>query len=174
MIPERAAERILREHAISRHPVPVDRLARQMGLRLAFEPFEGDLSGMLYRDDGEGSPVIVVNSLNPKVRQRFTIAHELGHFVLHDDLLFIDKPVAVRFRDARSSLATNPEEIEANRFAASLLLPKAWVVAEADRRLARSPDIASEALVDELARTFDVSRQAMELRLSGLGAWGPH
>lgn len=117
--------------------------------------------------------MIVVNTYNATVRQRFTMAHELGHFLMHNDVLFVDKPVSVRFRDSLSSLAISNEEIQANRFAACALMPESWVIDEANHELAREPEIASEELVERLARRFDVSRQAMEIRLAGLGVWGP-
>jgi len=172
-MPEREAAQVLEVHGITRPPVPITWIAKRLGFKLVYEPFDGDVSGMLYREQEGGNPVIVINTSNANVRQRFTIAHEIGHHVLHDDTLFIDKPVAVRFRDSRSSLAISQEEIQANKFAASLLMPEAWVIEEANRELARDSDIAGEELVERLARTFDVSRQAIEFRLADLGIWGP-
>lgn len=171
--PEREAAKVLETYEIVRPPVPVAEIAKRMGFRVVYEPFDGDVSGMLYREQGDDDSVIVVNTLNAKVRQRFTIAHEIGHHVLHDNVLFVDKPVAVRFRDSRSSLAISLEEIQANKFAACLLMPELWVIEEANRELARDPSVAGEELVERLARTFDVSRQAMEFRLGDLGVWGP-
>ena len=72
--------------------------------------------------------VIGINSAHPKTRQRFSIAHEIGHLVLHDKKeLFIDKVVRVNFRDAKSSMAIDHNEIEANQFAAELLMPRELV-----------------------------------------------
>jgi Zn-dependent peptidase ImmA (M78 family) len=171
--PEAEAQRTIEEHGILTPPVPVEQIAQRKGVRLAFEPFEGDLSGMLYQGREDGLVIIAVNATNAHVRQRFTIAHELGHLLLHRNRVFVDKPVAVRYRDARSSLAVSREEIEANRFAAALLMPREWVIDEANRWLERRPGIADEELVEALARGFDVSRQAMEYRLADLGIWSP-
>lgn len=171
--PDEVAARVLEEFEISGPPVPIDQLARGMGIQLVYEPFDGDVSGILHRGQNGEATMIVVNTYNATVRQRFTMAHELGHFLMHNDVLFVDKPVSVRFRDSLSSLAISNEEIQANRFAACALMPESWVIDEANHELAREPEIASEELVERLARRFDVSRQAMEIRLAGLGVWGP-
>ncbi|MDP9470649.1 MAG: ImmA/IrrE family metallo-endopeptidase [Chloroflexota bacterium] len=171
--PEAEAQQILRTQGITRPPVPVEQIARAMGVRVAFEPFEGDLSGMLYQDPGNEDIIILVNSLNAKTRQRFSIAHELGHLVLHERNIYVDRPISVRFRDALSSLAVSREEIEANQFGAALLMPQEWVLVDAHRRLSRQPGTSDEQLVEELARQYDVSRAAMEFRLSNLGIWSP-
>jgi Zn-dependent peptidase ImmA (M78 family) len=170
--PEAKAAEILAKHRVTKPPVPVERIARAEGAQVAFEPFEGELSGMLYRDP-KGMNVVVVNSLNAKTRQRFTVAHEIAHLLLHDAPLQVDRPISVRFRDGRSGLAVDHDEIAANRFAAALLMPREWVVADADRLLSRHPTLSDEAVVEELAERYAVSRQAMEFRLANLGLWTP-
>ncbi len=78
---------------------------------------------MLVVDGDQGA--IGYNSAHARVRQRFTIAHELAHYVLHarrsgKAQLFIDNQVTYR-RDDQSSAGVNPEEIEANQLGAALL-----------------------------------------------------
>jgi Zn-dependent peptidase ImmA (M78 family) len=125
----------------------------------------------------DGKKVIIgVNADNQWERQRFTVAHELGHFVLHDDNLrvdhhFVDASREPRlrvaaFRDRVSSQATDAREIEANRFAAALLMPIDFL--EKSLRAARSP-LDNEA-VATLATKYEVSIQAMTYRLMNLGA----
>lgn len=171
--PEAAAERILIEHGIAQPPVPVEQIVKRMGVQLVYKPFDGELSGILYQEGDRA--IIAVNDQNPRVRQRFTIAHECGHYLLHQDSrsLFVDRPIQVRFRNERSSLAVSREEIAANQFAAALLMPRAWVIDEANHRLEHYTSISDDELVAELARIFDVSRQAMEFRLANLGVWAP-
>lgn len=163
---------LLDKYRVGKPPVPVERIARSEGAQVAFEPFEGELSGMLYRDPN-GANVIVVNSLTAKTRQRFTVAHEIGHLLLHAQTLQVDRPISVRFRDERSSLAVDLDEIAANQFAAALLMPRDWVLADADRLLNRDSTLSDEAVVGELAERYGVSRQAMEFRLANLGLWTP-
>ena len=82
--------------------------------------------GILFRDGDHH--VIGVNSAHPPVRQRFTIAHELGHRALHPGReLILDVPVRVNLRDKTSSMASDIEEIEANAFAAALLMPQQMI-----------------------------------------------
>ncbi len=167
---EKKAKELLKNQGITGPPVPVEALARKIGAELAFEPFEGedDISGILYRK-GEQS-IIGINSAHPNTRQRFSIAHEIGHLVLHTKRLFVDKVVRVDFRDSISSLAINNEEISANVFAAELLMPRDFIEREIKRISSKRKSLQSkERLIRELANIFDVSLQAMEYRLNNLG-----
>lgn len=90
-----AASRLLQEGGIRIAPVPVDRLARRLGAQLRFEPSRAELVGLLWRDGGQ--VILGVNTLLPRTRQRFTIAHELGHLLLHPgDGLHIDRDFQTR------------------------------------------------------------------------------
>jgi Zn-dependent peptidase ImmA (M78 family) len=151
--------------------VPVESIARELGAKLSYEPFDGNVSGMLYRN-GE-QVVIGVNTLHPEVRQRFTVAHELGHWRLHPGKrVFLDHLVRLDFRNDLSAEATDRQEIEANGFAAALLMPRAMVVREVARHGTNGSSLGVDQLMDELAATFHVSRQAMEYRLVNLGIQG--
>lgn len=130
---------------------------------------------MLFR--GSDQPVLGVNSYHSSSRQRFTIAHELGHLVLHEGRpMIVDHVVRVRFnlRDGTSSLATDKQEIEANRFAAELLMPRDWIIREVEAALEREHDLDEETLVQDMAELCEVSPQAMEYRLINLGVRLPH
>ena len=94
---------------------------------MRFSPFDDELSGMVYIK--EGTPIIGVNSLHHPNRQRFTIAHELGHLELHRPMItssvHVDKNFPALMRDPRTATGTERIEIDANRFAAELLMPGA-------------------------------------------------
>ena len=167
---EREAMELLRLHRITEPPVPVKELAERLGARVAYEPLEDDVSGMLYRR-GRGS-LILVNRLHHPHRQRFSLAHELGHLVLHNDAVFIDKKVRFNFRDSRSALGVNPVEIQANRFAAALLMPQRWVLEQVNACRSRRSPPTDDKLITELADIFNVSEKAIEYRLANLGALG--
>lgn len=169
---ERSASKLLETHGVKRPPVPVDRIAQGLGVRIAREPFDGDLSGMLYREP-KGTTVIVINSRNAPTRQRFTIAHEIAHLLHHEPTLQVDRPISVRFRNENSSLALDRDEIEANQFAAALLMKREWVLEDAQQLVDKSPNISDEDVLRELAVRYEVSTQAMEYRLSNLGLWTP-
>jgi Zn-dependent peptidase ImmA (M78 family) len=162
---KRKAKELLHLGGVTKPQVPVERLAALVDAEIKFEPFAGAMSGMIYRKD-EGGAIIGVNSMHPTTRRRFTIAHELGHLMLHGDELHIDEGFPFAFRDEISSLAVDPAEIEANQFAAELLMPEAWIAAEVR---VQHLDIESEDFIEALARKFGVSVQSMTHRLSSLG-----
>jgi Zn-dependent peptidase ImmA (M78 family) len=162
---EQAAIDLLEKQGISAPPVPVGEIAKKLGVDVRYEPFDGGLSGALYRAD-DGNPVLGVNNWHAEVRQRFTIAHELGHLLLHPDELFVD---GVLKRDDDSSLAIRSPEIEANAFAAELLMPRKFVLAELNKTLATNATPDPKRLIEHLASLFDVSEQAMQFKLMNLG-----
>lgn len=165
--PEAEATRLLQETGQDREPpVDVGRIAEHLGAQVVEERLDRDLSGLLYRDGDQ--VVIGVNNSHAERRRRFTVAHEIGHMVLHKGRPLVLDHVRVNFRNATSSTATDLEEIQANAFAAELLMPGAQVMAYA--RAALEAGRASDAaLVRDLADGFDVSEQAMEYRLVNLG-----
>jgi Zn-dependent peptidase ImmA (M78 family) len=160
---EETVEHLLRKNRITKPPIPVERIAEREGLDIRLAPYEGDLSGALVRTDREA--FIGVNSHHHPNRRRFTVAHELAHFFLHKGMrLHIDKNIWVNWRDDESSKAVQWTEIQANQFAAELLMPTALLRRDVDR-LGRIDD----HLVQFLARKYRVSSQAMDIRLNNLG-----
>ena len=158
---------ILKQYNVDKPPVPVERIAKMLGATIQYEPFAGkdDVSGMLFRD---GSRVIIgINSTHSKNRQRFSIAHECGHLQLHQGKMYVD--ARVNFRDAVSGLAIDQEEIEANAFAAEFLMPESMVLREMRKTLRKHESHQVENIVEQLAKVFSVSTQAMEIRLRNLG-----
>jgi Zn-dependent peptidase ImmA (M78 family) len=135
-----------------------------LGIEIRQEPFEGEISGVLYRD-GQSS-IIGVNSLHHRNRQRFTIAHEIGHFLLHEFDVHVDRRYRIVLRDENSSLATDPSEIDANCFAAELLMPYDFLERDVPKYMR---DFEEETGLEQLAGLYGVSRQAMAFRLANLG-----
>lgn len=160
---EQTVEDLLRKCRIRKPPVPVEKIAEQYELDIRLAPYEGDLSGALVRTDDE--MFIGVNSNHHPNRQRFTVAHELAHFFLHKGMrLHIDKNIWVNWRDDQSSKAVQWQEIQANQFAAELLMPTAFLKRDLNK-IGR----VNEHLVQILARKYRVSSQAMDIRLNNLG-----
>lgn len=160
------AQELIRKSGIGEAWVPVEKIAESIGAMIRFQPFEGDVSGMAHRH--EGRAIIGVNSIHPETRQRFTIAHEIGHLVLHQhDEIHVDEQLrsAANFRNEVSSLGVDDEEIEANQFAAELLMPEEFLKRDIEIVKAREP----EAAIAELADRYKVSVQSMAIRLSKLG-----
>ena len=160
----RKAAELIERAGIRKPPVPVEKLAALQGATIRLEPFAGNLSGLLHRSASHS--IIGVNSLHPSVRQRFSIAHELGHLVMHEPELQIDEHAFMVFRDPTSSKATDPFEIEANQFAAALLMPEP-LLREAVHGLGNGCDL--EKAIGKLSKMFGVSEEAMTIRLTRLG-----
>src|SRR5437870_1438636 len=78
---EHAATALLMNIDISKAPSPIGRIAKQLGAHIHYYPFDEEISGMIHIRDGE--PIIGVNPLRHPHRQRFSVAHELGHLQLH-------------------------------------------------------------------------------------------
>src|SRR6266542_275897 len=114
---------LLQSNGITGAPVDVETIAANLGIVVRKTPAEDEISGFLLKQP-QGGAVIGINTLHHPNRQRFTIGHEIGHFMLHDfDEVHVDKFV-VRLRNEASSSGEDKEEVEANRFAAELLMPR--------------------------------------------------
>ena len=165
----RAADKaysLLKIQGITHPPINPASIAKDLGITVEKAPFSDDLSGVLMREDGHA--IIALNKSHHKLRQRFTIAHELGHFALnHQGEMFVDHKVLNK-RDGRSKIAIDPQEIEANAFAAALLMPESMVL-EAVIDIADNDTPERGDLIKKLAKAFEVSVQAMEFRLINLG-----
>jgi Zn-dependent peptidase ImmA (M78 family) len=145
-------------------PVDLQPIADRLGVEVRRYGLEPDISGVLYRDGDRR--VIVVNQAHSSARQRFTIAHELGHLLLHKgQTVHVDSGFRLNFRDPRSATAEEVEEIEANAFAANLLMPAHWLRAEIE---AASFDLTDDGALAQLAARYEVSSQAMALRLAAI------
>jgi len=159
---------LLEKHNIVNAPVDVEKLAHALHLDVRKDKVEGDISGFLFRDHGKSSAIIGVNSRQHPNRQRFTIAHEIGHFLLHTgDKVHVDRGFEVRLRNDESSKGTDNDEKEANLFAAELLMPKAFV--EKDIADIQTVDLMEEKTIKTLADKYQVSTHAFAFRLAYLG-----
>ncbi len=169
--PELVAKGLLTKYAVTTAPVPVERIAVGEGAQIARHHFDGTESGFILRD---GKRIIIgVNTRTSMRRQRFTIAHEIGHLVLHEGRLIVDHAVRVNWRDDVSSQATDQQEIAANAFAAELLMPPELVfkhvAAYTDAARSNNESISRDELISQLAHIFNVSTEAIGYRLLNLG-----
>lgn len=161
------ARQVIKEFGISTAPVPIEKIIKKKAIVLQYAPFEDDLSGMAYVN--AGLSFIGINALHHPNRQRFSAAHELGHHLLHKPMLseavHVDKGMRVMRRDAVSAQGTDRDEIQANVFAAELLMPSELLSKAIDED---GVDLDDDSQVDALAKTFRVSASAIRYRLSGL------
>jgi Zn-dependent peptidase ImmA (M78 family) len=144
-----------------RIPVPVFEIITDIGLLLEIRPLEDHVSGWIELTD-QNTYKIVVNSTHAPTRQRFTAAHELGHFLYHRDLLGAGTGDTRAYRTEASPLPNAKirprHERQANSFAANLLMPL-----ETIQQLiaAGVQDVAT------MAERLGVSEEAMKIRLGG-------
>lgn len=153
---------LIDKHSLSGIPIDLQKLACEYGIHIAYHNLPDDVSGALDLRDTD-KKIILVNSNHSKNRQRFTVAHELGHYFLHHTVgVHIDKKLF--FRDATSAQGTNIVEKEANRFAAELLLPEDSLIAD----LNSISDLDSEEELKEIANRYCVSTIALSFRIAQL------
>lgn len=137
-------------------PVDLDGICRDLGIKVYRLPLGSKVAGQLIRDESKGGFsgfAIYINSSDHPNRRRFTQAHELAHFILHRDLIdggIVDDTMY------RSDLSDR-FEVQANRMAADILMPVKLV----KRRI-------NAMSVDEMAKLFQVSEQAMRIRVEGI------
>lgn len=162
------AHKLLNNQNIVSAPVPVDEIALALGIRVQYEPAENGLSGFILKNLSSQSTLIGINNKHPQKRQRFTLAHELGHYLLHEkEELHVDRQFQVKFRDEESSKGEHEDEREANLFAAELLMPVHFIQEYLSKFDAL--DLEDDPFIDEMAKNYDVSTQAMTFRLAYLG-----
>ena len=162
--------------------ISMEELMKAHNISYAFKELTDNISGASMTTK-HGKKMIIINEDQPKTRQRFTIAHEVGHLLLgHDTPLNTqdkavvnntrrtEEPSQILFRNDKTSEGSDWREIEANHFAASLLMPKEILNRKINKIIQKnSKNYLSEYDVHELANTFRVSSISMSIRLSRLG-----
>lgn len=158
------ARALLRRHGVVQPPVDVLALAEKEGIRVVMQPLDDQISGLLVQ---KGNTVVIgVNAQHHPNRQRFTIAHELAHFTLHphNPTVYVDD-MMMHFRGEGTTSAP-PQEVEANAFAASLLMPDEFVHQDL---AGQTIDVLDDAALRALAQSYQVSQLAFTIRLTELG-----
>jgi Zn-dependent peptidase ImmA (M78 family) len=170
------AKQVLKEQRVLSAPVQIEQIAKRYA-HVVLEDLPPDVSGMLVplaADTSKHPWAIIVNETNAKVRQRFTIAHELGHLLLHRYTTpHADAGYKVRFRDQASSTGSVGEEIEANQFAAALLMPEELILSYLakvgfDYASAETDETAVIEKLAAIANKFKVSIQSLSFRIANL------
>lgn len=156
------AEKEVLERYLSSYPVKLGKLAKELGVAIKVSSMPTGVSGQIKR---EGNDYVVrVNRHEARERQRFTIAHELSHYLLHRSVID-SSPDGIRDNVLYRSGEPEHIEFEANRLAADIVMPMKLVrkVVENEYR-----GVVTDATIESLAARFQVSKAAMEIRLSSL------
>lgn len=150
---EEIARRVRHAHGFSEEElIDISRLAEAAGLHVYEADFgSDDITGKI-----EGTN-IYVNKNDSEPRKRFTIAHELAHYILHQN----GEINHVDYRRARDYYTEEDlkKEVQANMLAASLLMP--------EKVVRNTWDFLHD--IDDLAKKFRVSKKAAAVRLDSLG-----
>jgi transcriptional regulator with XRE-family HTH domain len=157
----------LKKARVKEPPVPIEHIVKQYGVDVRYLPFKGQIAGLAY--NSPSMMIIGINANQEKARQRFVIAHELGHLVQ-----FIkDKSTEPKLQVDRSISATRyidvdkhayAREVAANDFASRLLIPFGMLKDDLGNKKIEPEE--SEVL-DHLAARYDVPLPAMYYRLVG-------
>lgn len=157
----------IREKYKGKLPVPVVAIAEDLGIGIyATNNFKRSESGSI-RKDPEGYTIYIKENDSP-ARKRFTIAHEIGHYLMHSDLLDsgnelvdnVKQPFIQLNRKAgkKETFAEQEREVQANQFAAELLMPEQEFKKNWENAVA----------IDDVASKFDVSPSAATVRAKEL------
>lgn len=150
------ASNILSMYRITETPVDVNKIATQLGFTVIEFDFPETMSAVIQIEGTK--KIIAVNKNMPAVRQRFSVAHELGHYLSghenfsHEKQTFVD-------RDKKYLDPQHRQEEEADEFAAELLMPEA---------ILKTDVLVSKLDAVALAKKYDVSEQAMWIQLINL------
>jgi Zn-dependent peptidase ImmA (M78 family) len=159
------ANKLLLDAGITAPPVAIEALVKGQGALLTSAPGDDHITGFLLRTPGS-APVIGFNSNHLAVRQRFIVAHELGHLLLHAKSgLHVDRSFATS-EGQKIEERIDEDEIEANRFAAEILMPEEFL--RADLAGLGPLDAEHNDTIAALAERYRVSKQAMTIRLTSV------
>lgn len=141
-----------------RGPVPVGAIASSLGLIVKLSTLPVGISGEIRPDpNARNGFAIKVNRHEAKERQRFTLAHEIAHYLLHPDFIKDGLSDDVLYRSSLS----NRKEAEANRLAADILMPNVLV----QEWMKQFPDSNIESHLDDVAKYLEVSKLALGFRI---------
>lgn len=143
---------ILREFGIVHPAVPILKIVEELGVEVTWSSelkADGKMTATESDENGNARAAVILDMTTSIVRQRFTLAHEIGHLMMH--------PLGVVYRGG--GRGWSPRESEANDFAARLLMPE-WMIVPYAR--------ATRADAGRMATIFGVSYEAMGIRLGNV------
>ena len=165
---EQKASELLAIYNLDETPVNLYDICNRLGIKkvdIEFKKYDGDyILGGIKRYN-EDDIKIFVNDKDGYERQRFTIAHEIGHYYLgHLDNTDTNQFMYLERRDGYNT--NNPIERQANQFAAALLMNKKTI--EEKFNTLREIGLSTHSIEEVLADMFGVSRQSVKYRLKNL------
>lgn len=162
------AEAFCKKHNIQSYPVDILKICKDLDIVVYSQNLEQGVSGLILiskddiREYDNFKKVIVVNDKDSNARKRFTIAHELGHYILHKT----DEMDYYAHRENNADMYSS-EEIDANSFASEILMPTNLVNDILENYGLKETGISDE-MISCISREFFVSQAAAEVRLKKL------
>lgn len=157
-------KKLLMQNDITHPPIDIFKIIESCGVKYTKSELPDDISGVFDNRD-KNSPYIIVNEDQHPNRQRFSAAHELGHFILHSKQgMHVDRKSF--YRNSKSSEGLYHIEIEANRFAAEILMPTKMI----KKDLMKFEDFldTEDDMISELAKKYKVSATAMSFKIQSV------
>jgi len=145
---------LIRKHQLQ-FPIAVGAIAKELGITVKRSTLAAGISGEIKEEDG--NVVIRVNRHDVKERQRFTLAHEIAHFLLHRDRIGDGITDDILYRSKLSDFM----EVQANRLAADILMPGHLI----QPKLKEFTELRDEEKYEKLADIAEVSTTAIKIRL---------
>ncbi len=151
------ARKVLKDYKINQVPTDLKKIIERRGLKFIELNDPTDIDGAILEIEGEPK-IAVLNTAKAIARQRFTLAHELGHIFLHHAKRDIYDSESAREEEGEYAVKSGkpPKEIEADAFASELLIPY--------DQLKKNSDKLND--LDVLAEMFQVSKQAMTIAIT--------
>jgi Zn-dependent peptidase ImmA (M78 family) len=163
---------LLKEYNLLEIPIDIDKLAQKLDIKVKYEKIESKVSGKIEYSNSINEVVITINMDEHNLRQRFALAHEIGHYIY--DIDFTKDAIITDFLGYERSGSQTIVEERADNYAEQLLLPYDLLLKEI--RLAKQSiadykigDIKSiYILIVRIARKFNVSKPTVIIRTSNL------
>lgn len=146
---------LILKHQISA-PIKIGEIAKDLGLVVKIATLPADISGEIK--ESNNTIIIKVNRHDVKARRRYTLAHEIAHFLLHRHLLGQGISDDVLYRSSHS----DEIEAEANRLASDIIMPMKLVEEIFKKHYKGKKDAE---LYEAMAGELEVSTTALKIRL---------
>ena len=167
---------LIKDFDLFKAPIDLDLLTKHLDIDVKYIDFNDDISGKIKYNHIDDNVIISINKNEYLPRQRFSLAHEIAHYIYD-----IDFENNSEIKDSETTLfrndIVNPIEKRANKYAEKLLMPKELFINEIDKiKNKLFPTLDNKLgveriykIIEEVSEKFQVSKPAAIMRLSSIG-----
>ncbi len=167
---------LIKDFDLFKAPIDLDSLTKHLDIDVNYIDFNDDISGKIKYNYIDDNVIISINKNEYLPRQRFSLAHEIAHYIYD-----IDFENNSEIKDSEKTLfrndVVNPIEKRANKYAEKLLMPKELFINEIDKiKNKLFPTLDNKLgieriykIIEEVSEKFQVSKPAAIMRLSSIG-----